>query len=78
MMNVDATRFTKRSNIRSFTEARETPVILVCIYNKNGTIITHDLLYTLFSQYGKILRVRYLLLYTSVNPFPGVFRLIRY
>ncbi len=47
----------KRAPGRSLTEVRETPVILVCIYNKNGTIITHDLLHTLFSTYGKILRV---------------------
>lgn len=47
----------KRTQVKAFTETRATPVILVCIYNKNGTIITHDLLHTLFSSYGKILRV---------------------
>ncbi len=48
----------KRSHIKAFTEVKTTPVILVCIYNKSGTDITHDLLHTVFSTYGKILRVR--------------------
>ena len=58
-IGTNANRSFKRSNVRSFTEAKATPVILVCVYNKNGTIITHDLLHTLFSSYGKILRVSF-------------------
>ena len=47
----------KRSNIKAFTEVKTTPVILVCIYNKSATNISHDLLRTVFSTYGKVLRV---------------------
>ncbi len=48
----------KRSNIKSAsTETKNTCVILVCIQNNSGVQITHDLLYTIFSPYGKILRV---------------------
>jgi hypothetical protein len=34
-----------------------TPVLLVCVYNKNGTLITHNVYYNLFSKYGKVLRI---------------------
>jgi len=48
----------KRSNIKSASsETKNTCVILVCIQNLSGVQITHDLLYTIFSPYGKILRV---------------------
>jgi len=50
-------KFFKRSSTKSFTDVKTTPVILVCIYNKNSEIITHNLLHTVFSTYGKILRV---------------------
>jgi len=33
------------------------PVLLVCIYNKLGNIITHDYFYQVFSQYGEIVKV---------------------
>jgi len=33
------------------------PVLLVCIYNKFGNIITHDYFYQLFSQYGEIVKI---------------------
>lgn len=33
------------------------PVLLVCIYNKYGNIITHDYFYQLFSQYGEIVKI---------------------
>ena len=33
------------------------PVLLVCIYNKFGNIITHDYFYQLFSQYGQIVKI---------------------
>lgn len=46
-----------RGSTKSLTEARVTPVILVCIYNKNNTLITHDQLYNVFSACGKILRI---------------------
>lgn len=29
----------------------------MCVYNKSGEIITHDLFYQLFSQYGEVQRV---------------------
>jgi RNA recognition motif-containing protein len=47
----------QRSTTRSFTELKLTPVILVCIHNVNSTPITHDLLHTVFSTYGNILRI---------------------
>ena len=46
-----------RSSTRSFTELKITPVILVCIHNFGNTPITHELLHTVFSTYGKILRI---------------------
>ena len=33
------------------------PVLLVCIYNKHGNVITHDYFYQLFSQYGEIVKI---------------------
>ena len=60
--NPEFNKFFKRTTTKAFTEARATPVILVCIYNHNNTLITHDLLYNIFSQYGKVLRV-------NINPF---------
>ena len=33
------------------------PVLLVCIYNKFGNVITHDYFYQLFSQYGEIVKI---------------------
>lgn len=48
----------RRSSLRSMTEAKVTPVILVCVYNQNSTLITHDLLRDVFSTYGKVLRVK--------------------
>lgn len=33
------------------------PVLLVCIYNKYGNVITHDYFYELFSQYGEIVKI---------------------
>lgn len=58
----DFNRYFKRTNTRAQTEIRSTPVkatpvILICIYNHNNTLITHDLIYNIFSKYGKILRV---------------------
>ena len=34
-----------------------TNVLLVCVYNKSGSIITHDLLYQIFSPYGLVQRI---------------------
>ena len=36
---------------------KPTPVLLVCIYNRNSTLITHDIIYKAFSDYGEILKV---------------------
>lgn len=55
----EVSRFFNRTGTKALTEARDTPVILVCIYNKNSTLITHELLHTVFSTYGKILRVNF-------------------
>ena len=56
----EVSRFFNRGNTtKALTEVKHTPVILVCIYNKNSTLITHELLHTVFSTYGKILRVTF-------------------
>ncbi|KRX09225.1 hypothetical protein PPERSA_05894 [Pseudocohnilembus persalinus] len=34
-----------------------TKVLLVCIYNKNGTLVTHDILYRHFSKYGEVQKI---------------------
>lgn len=47
----------QRSSSRSFTDMKQTPVILVCIHNVNNTPITHDVLHTIFSEYGQIYRI---------------------
>jgi len=51
------TTTSQRGITRSFTDVKLTPVILVCIHNVGGTVITHELLHTVFSTYGKILRI---------------------
>lgn len=33
------------------------PVLLVCIFNKYGNVITHDYFYQLFSPYGDIVKI---------------------
>lgn len=43
-----------RSNKESSSEG---PVLLVCIYNQYGNIITHDHLYQLFCPYGTIVKI---------------------
>ena len=53
----EVSSFVNRGSTKALTEAKATPVILVCIYNKNNTLITHDLLYNVFSACGIILRV---------------------
>ena len=53
----EVSSFFNRANTKALTEARTTPVILVCIYNKNSTLITHEILHNVFSLYGTILRV---------------------
>lgn len=53
----NAQAFGGRATTKALTDTKITPVILVCIYNKNSTLITHDLLYNVFSAYGKILKV---------------------
>ena len=35
----------------------ESSVLLVCIYNQFGNVITHDYLYQLFSPYGSIVKI---------------------
>lgn len=35
----------------------EGPVLLVCVYNRFGNIITHDYLYQLFIPYGEIVKI---------------------
>jgi hypothetical protein len=35
----------------------EGPVLLVCIYNQFGNVITHDYLYQLFCPYGTIVKI---------------------
>lgn len=49
--------FKGRSGTRAFTEIKPTPVVLVCIYNHNNTLITHETLRKIFSQYGQVLRI---------------------
>ena len=38
-------------------QSPEGPVLLVCIYNQYGNIITHDYLYQLFCPYGAIVKI---------------------
>ena len=33
------------------------PVLLVCIYNKYGNVITHDYFYQMFGHYGEIVKI---------------------
>ena len=37
--------------------SEEGPVLLVCVYNRFGNIITHDYLYQLFNPYGDIVKI---------------------
>ena len=36
---------------------KTTKVLLVCVFNKNSTIITHDIFYNIFSNYGEVQKV---------------------
>lgn len=36
-----------------------TKVLLILIYNKNSTLITHDILYNCFEKYGEVHKVIY-------------------
>ena len=48
-----------RQNMKASTMGQNgTPVLLVCVYNITGKIISHDIFYRLFSQYGEVLRVK--------------------
>ena len=43
----------KRRRNPSFTELQlKTRVLLIVIFNRNSVLITHDILYRLFSDYG--------------------------
>jgi hypothetical protein len=42
----------------SYTDIpKTTKVLLVCIFNKNSTIITHDILYRLFNEHGEVIKI---------------------
>jgi len=43
--------------IMSVNSSAESSVLLVCIYNQYGNIITHDYLYQLFCPYGSIVKI---------------------
>lgn len=46
-----------RSMHSSVADELCSPVLLVCIYNQQGNIITHNYLYELFSPYGDIAKI---------------------
>ena len=39
------------------SEIKSTKVLLICISNKNGNLLTHNIFYKLFSEYGKVNKV---------------------
>lgn len=41
----------------SSSDDQPTAVLLICIYNKYSTLITHDIIYKAFSEYGEIFKV---------------------
>lgn len=45
--------------IKATTQAKRTKVLLVCVFNKNSAILTHDIFYNPFSKYGTVEKVRY-------------------
>ena len=47
---------------------KPTPVLLVCIFNKNSTLITHDIIYKAFSDYGDIHKALFYS-FSSLKPF---------
>lgn len=48
----------KRLDLKSSTLGKKaTPVLLVCVYNINGKIISHDIFYRLFCEYGEVLKI---------------------
>lgn len=36
---------------------KPTKVLLVCIYNISGNIVTHDIYYKLFSNFGEVKKI---------------------
>ena len=44
-------------HVRSFTEVKFTPVVLVCIQQLSEADVTHDILHTVFSTYGRVVRI---------------------
>jgi len=41
-------RYYHRTDFKANTNERFTRVLLVCVYNKSGNLITHDIFYRLF------------------------------
>ena len=46
-----------RTSQKANTNEHTTRVLLVCVYNKSGNLITHDVFYRLFSKFGEVRKV---------------------
>lgn len=50
--------FNSKFQIKPTTQPKRTKVLLVCVFNKNSSLITHDIFYNSFSKYGTVEKVR--------------------
>ncbi len=53
----DHSKHSKKASVKFASETKITRVLLVCVYNQSSSLITHDILYNVFSAHGKINRV---------------------
>lgn len=44
--------------IKPTSQSKRTKVLLVCVFNQNSTLLSHDVFYNQFSKYGTIEKVR--------------------
>ena len=44
--------------IKATSQPKRTKVLLVCVFNKNSSLLTHDIFYNPFSRFGIVEKVR--------------------
>ena len=46
-----------KDNKHIISKEEATPVLLICIYNKNSLLLAHNIFYCLFSRYGIVEKI---------------------
>lgn len=50
--------FNSKFQIKPTTQSKRTKVLLVCVFNKNSSLLTHDIFYNSFSRFGIVEKVK--------------------